>query len=166
MCYDPLMFILCFLDLSLSVFALFVCVVWWGFGSSAMLCLLDLSFVSWWWGLGPLLSCGSVSFLVCCLVSFVFCLVSLVLCCLVGLGPSPLRSWVFLICLLFAGGASALLCDPVLFISLLFVGGRWPLVRSCAFLFVSFCVLLSPYACVALCCGFGAQPLFFDLAFS
>ena len=88
------MFILCFLDLSLSVFALF-CVLYGGaLALSAMLCFLALSSVWWWWGVGHVLRSFCSLFVVLWSCVFLICLLSGV----------PLSS---------LGGAVDLLYDPV-----------------------------------------------------
>ena len=93
------MFILCFLDLSLSVFAL--CSVLYGGASGLLRCCAFLI---------CLLSDGgaSASSTILCLLLVVvwFCVFSCVLS-----GVLCLLSAV--LCLLFVGGALALLCDPV-----------------------------------------------------
>ena len=166
------MFILCFLDLSLSVFALF-CVLYGGASGPLRCCafLICLLFCG-----GAVASSLFRRLFVVVWFCLFFCLLSGVLrllsgvfvfCLLVGLWPSPLRSCVFLICLLFAGGASAALCDPVLFYQ---SPVCWWALVSCPILCFLVCLFLCPvlslWLCGALLCDFGAQPLFFDPACS
>ena len=134
MCYDPLMFILCFLDLSLSVICSVLCCMvgrWLCYDPVFLICLCllvccpspvstILSSVSSLF-LGPCPCCDAV-------------LLDLSSLCWWGLG-SLLRSCVFLISLLCMVGpwlSSTILC--LLDLSSLCCWGLGPLLRSCLFL--------------------------------
>ena len=142
MCYDPLMFILCFLDLSSSV-SCFVCVVWWGLG----LCDPSLRFVSCLlvgpWHMCDLRPCA---FLICLL----FCWWALGLSC-PFLCPAFLVWRSFVTLPLSPTSAPLSFLDlSLLYLAFYLVGGPWP--------FLSLSV--SCFPCLALFFYFAAQPHF------